>query len=650
MASELFNIIGNIEDNKEQIVDRWISIPSIRKVFKQQHIGPKKFKKNFGIQILEYFIGVVKKENEVGDCPVMSRLVKYLIERYITPNDVFKICMGLRKELVGHIFEANLLKNNIKDTLDDISDLFDANLAGVLDIFTDLYKEQQCYIVETKERESKLKQFSKIINFIHTKIIIVKDGKIIMANKSFMGMVGEKNLKYFYKNIHKHQVENKEKNVYNLTEIDNWLKDVCVDDNTFNVNIFHDNYQRVFTYNARVTEINDDIEIKYIISLNNVSRFIDENKELKRSIEYDHLTGFYNRLKFETLLNNEKLNIQSKNQKAALGLIEIVDNMSDDNIIELADNIKNFNVEAKHLARMGKSRIAMYIPFDDKQSCYDLSYELYKNIYSKKYRIVFALSWFDISETISVSLLNIYSLIEKAILNEDRKIITDFEDIKERELLEDQYKFINAIKNMIELEIVVLYKELPIVSKSKVISTAGESVVLYVSQKMLITSTINCKVYFSLPSIGNIKADIKNILKNENKVVINNFRVSKHSPINRDMFRVKADEELKVKIIYEDEILIGSLLDLNIKYISVILDKKKNIIKGTNLNIELYLHMDDKEYTINSRANIEKIQKTDDGFKIVLACKYSTEDHSLISHYISLRQMHIVQEIQQISL
>lgn len=107
IAPNLSHIINSIEDGKFEIASRWIEVPTVVSVLKNRKISKNKFKDNFGVQIIEYFISVVREEKMAGDCPIMSKLVNYLLDKAINPKEVFSICMGFRKMLISYILEKN---------------------------------------------------------------------------------------------------------------------------------------------------------------------------------------------------------------------------------------------------------------------------------------------------------------------------------------------------------------------------------------------------------------------------------------------------------------------------------------------------------------------------------------------------------------
>ncbi|MCW8837462.1 MAG: diguanylate cyclase, partial [Thiovulaceae bacterium] len=539
----------------------------------------------------------------------------------------------------------------------ETADLFDANLAGVLEIFTSLYEKQQQLMVESRERENKFQEFSKIINFIHTKIIIVKDGKIITANKSFFEFTGTSNLDEFYEALKFEQVEyeKESKEKYTLSNIDDWLEEACKKDNSFNVDIFHQKYQRLFTYNARVTELPGK-NIKYIISFNNISNFMEENAQLKSSLEYDQLTGLYNYVKFESLLSSRRIEAQNTKEKAALMVIDIPDlkmlntkgttKQCSDVIVDTASKIKNFISKDFYASRVNDCRFAIYIPMQNKQSCYNWCYTLFSELNQGQHRVTCALSWFDISEDENVSLLNVFSLIEKANKSIEKKIVTDFEDIKEYELLEKQDKFISILEDVKSLDMTIYYKELPIISKNSILGVHGDDVVFQISKKQCVTIKKDSKIYFKLNKIGDVEAEVKDFNISKNQFVLHNFRVVKSSPMHRTMFRIKVEENINVEIIFGDDEYKSKLIDLNMDTMAVLMNKKDPISVGDEVNMKTTLTIQDKEKHLMSPSQVIKIDKDKKYKKVVIKCNYNTDDKHFIHDYISARQMEIVKEIQ----
>ncbi len=662
VAPNLLQIIDSIEDGRFKIADGWIEVPSVVSILKNRKISLNKFKDNFGVQIIEYFIGVVREEKMAGNCPVMSKLVNYLLNKAINPKEVFNICMGFRKTLIAYIFKNNLNGENTVELMDEIADIFDTNLAGVLDIFTELYKQQQEHIIKSQEKNIKFKQVSQIINFIYNKIIIVKNGKIIMANKSFLELTNSSSIKEFYKKHADHirDEKNFNKDYYCMGKIDEWLKKVCKNNNSFNVNTYNYKMDEVFTYNGRVTLMPDREDEKYIISFNNVSKFIEQSSKIKKSLEIDKLTGMYNYIKFESILYEEVSKIENVYTESALVIIDIESlkpkkdsiNTTEYNnvILEVAKIIQKSVCSDSYAAHLYDTTFAILLPVDTQQNTYDFCNNLFLALNSFGEKVNLSLSCFDYSEDVNQSLRHALSLVEKAKKQKENSVVTDFDNVYESEPLENQEKYISLLKQSNCIDMTTFYKELPILSSNEIIGADNCSVKVRSSKKQLISTKPNKSIYFKLPNHKYTKAKIKKIDLENKTITLHNFKESKESPIIRTHFRIKAEENIQTTILYEDQAMTTTLIDLNSKTVSLYSEELNFIEMDLEVNVYTELSIKGEVYKINSPGKVIKIIEGDHSYRIIIECFYSVQDESIINNYISLRQIDIVKEIHDKSL
>ena len=105
LAPNLLITIDKLEINRKEIASLWVEIPIVKSVFKARKISAIKFRDGYGIPIIEYFIVVIRGEKEIGNCPIMSKLVNYLLTKKITPREVFDICIGFRRALMSFLLK-----------------------------------------------------------------------------------------------------------------------------------------------------------------------------------------------------------------------------------------------------------------------------------------------------------------------------------------------------------------------------------------------------------------------------------------------------------------------------------------------------------------------------------------------------------------
>jgi hypothetical protein len=131
---------SQLEEAKEKIILDWTQGEAVSCRLKQNGISPKFFAKHFGGRILEYAIGVVKDETELGNCPVIHVLLQLFREKNIPINDIFIICAGLKNTFLQTLLSQDILTPK---TLDEMARLMDANFEGVMNEYLDFEYEQR---------------------------------------------------------------------------------------------------------------------------------------------------------------------------------------------------------------------------------------------------------------------------------------------------------------------------------------------------------------------------------------------------------------------------------------------------------------------------------------------------------------------------
>jgi hypothetical protein len=115
------------------------------------------------------------------------------------------------------------------------------------------------------------------------------------------------------------------------------------------------------------------------------------------------------------------------------------------------------------------------------------------------------------------------------------------------------------------------------------------------------------------------------------------------------MFRVKAEENIIVEVIFANEIYISKLIDLNLNTMSVLTEKNNILSEGDKVDIKTLLIIRDNPNYIVTSGTVIKVDKINGKKKLIINCIYSAEDEHHVSEYISMRQMQIVKEIQDIN-
>ncbi|WP_373002844.1 diguanylate cyclase domain-containing protein [Sulfurimonas sp.] len=662
LAPSLLSIIDSLEENRVKIGSEWIEIPAVKTVFTNYKIGGKKFRDGYGIPIIEYFIAVVRQEKEAGDCPIMSKLVNFLLEKNITPKDVFDICMGLRRTLVSFVFREKLVQNDASKYMDEIATLFDANLSGVLAIFTTYYEKKQQAEQRSKIQQKKFSQILKIINFINTKIIIVQNGHIILANQPFLEAIGVLDIREFNKNFSStfsfmKNVESSSNIKFDINNVDEWLNSVHQSNKPFTTNIFNNKMADVFTYSGRITTLPDSEPTKYIVSFNSISSHVADEARIKEKLEHDTLTGLYNYVKFVHLLGEAQRKALVDKTQLALVIVDIPClkeinqkqgmEMGDKTIVSVANDISSKADNTMTVARLEGSRFGIIMPYESEQESYNWCSALHIEMSKKPERKTIAITAFDLSETVNSVQIRAGSIVDEINSSQNGIVGTDFEDIELYEALPDQERFTKRLKNLKKVKTTIYHKGLAITSENKIVFLNKDTVSVQLSNKEFCATGQNEIIYLQFPLFGIVKTSVYSVNDKNNTVTLHRFRMNKHTPLKREMFRVDAEENIKVLVLSDGPDSEGVIIDMNEQFIALKLKRKKNIDEGNFVSIEAEIPINEIVTTFSTEATVKKIEKIKDGFKVVLLCHLDSINKAILQQYIAKRQMEIISELKR---
>ncbi|EDZ62078.1 protein containing GGDEF domain [Sulfurimonas gotlandica GD1] len=662
LAPNLLNIIDQLEINRVKLGSEWIEIPTVKSIFKNYKIAGVKFRDGYGVPIIEYFIAVVREEKEAGNCPIMSKLVNFLLEKNITPKDVFDICMGLRRTLVTYIFRDKLIKDNAMEMMDEIAILFDANLSGVLEIFTTFYEKKQQAIQKSIVQQKKFSQILKIINFINTKIIIVQNGHIILANQPFFEAIGVNDIKEFNKNFSStfsfmKDVDSSSKIKFDLENINEWLSSVYESNKPFTTNIFNNKMADVFTYSGRITTLPESEPTKYIISFNSISSHVANEALIREKLEHDELTGLYNYVKFIHLMGEAQRKALQDNTQLALVIVDIpqlkeINNTQgmdagDKAIVNVAKDLISNTDKNMIVARLEGSRFGVLIVYENEQDSYNWCSSLHIELSKSPHRKTISITAFDLSETVNSVQIRANSLIDEINSSQEGSVSTDFENVKLYEALPDQERFTDRLKGMKKIKTTLYYKGLAISVENKLLFVDKDSATVQLSNKEFCATAPNENIYLEFPMLGIVKASVYSLNDKNNTVKIHRFRLSKHTPLKRKIFRVEVEENMKVNILSDGPDCEGVVNDINEEYIGLRLKRKRSLDEGSFVSIDIMLPVDDITTSFITEATVKKIEKVKDGFKIVVLCHLDGINKGILKQYIANRQMKIIHELRK---
>jgi len=129
---KLQNAHNILSTNKDNIINKWLEYESLNDILKNIQHEKETYKKDVATPILEYFLNIIIEKKEIGDCPVMRKLVETFLDSGLCVEDVFLNCTTLKNIIVETLYDNELNK----DEINKIIAILDKNLTRILGIYT----------------------------------------------------------------------------------------------------------------------------------------------------------------------------------------------------------------------------------------------------------------------------------------------------------------------------------------------------------------------------------------------------------------------------------------------------------------------------------------------------------------------------------
>lgn len=184
-VKELKNNISYLDENRNQIITHWTTVEDVRTILTKHDVDIEVFQNVYAHPVLSYFIDVVKGIQEIGNCPVIAKLIDYLQEKHITSSELFMICINFRKAIIKKIFAKKIMSESLYES---IAYIFDANFKGVLEAFNET-------LAKAKEETNKLYELSirdYLTNIYNRKMfdeILDLEIKAAIRNKTYFSII-----------------------------------------------------------------------------------------------------------------------------------------------------------------------------------------------------------------------------------------------------------------------------------------------------------------------------------------------------------------------------------------------------------------------------------------------------------------------------
>lgn len=142
------DILDDLERNKEKISHIWCDKSIVIERLENHEIDVEYFRSNFGIKVIEYFLGVISCTHEAGNCPVVFIMLDYFKHKNLPLDDIFMICVHFKNSMTSYIFSRYSFNQQL---FDDVSLILDKNFEGVVRNYLDI---KGCTKKEDKKKQN----------------------------------------------------------------------------------------------------------------------------------------------------------------------------------------------------------------------------------------------------------------------------------------------------------------------------------------------------------------------------------------------------------------------------------------------------------------------------------------------------------------
>lgn len=146
------NILKDLEENKEDISYQWSNKKTINDRLQKHAIDVEFFRSRYAINVIEYFLAVIREEAEIGNCPVVFVMLDFFKNKNLPLEDIFMICVLFKNTLTSYIFGRYVFNNQL---FDDISLILDKNFEGVIVNYLKMKNIKKVNTPEPKRIEKK---------------------------------------------------------------------------------------------------------------------------------------------------------------------------------------------------------------------------------------------------------------------------------------------------------------------------------------------------------------------------------------------------------------------------------------------------------------------------------------------------------------
>lgn len=498
-----------------------------------------------------------------------------------------------------------------------------------------------------------------VLNYQDNMIMTIKEGKVTSMNKKFLAFFQLDSLKEMYeKKINLADYVVREVGFYSPKDATEWVREIQkLGDASLMVKLIDKRNQRHEVFSLKVGKLEEFGET--IVSLTNISDFINGAVERQKGrgeflfFDHEHIPHFF------TFLKNE-IN-RTKRYRLPLSLIQLVLNPGEMDARQLARVDEMVEARLKLTDCYAKPLDTKYIIVKvdtEPETAYALAQSLHTMLEKEfvqvpGFRAVAAVVSLEAKDTLQEILSRAERLIFEAKENPKNDIRCDKCRAKSPETVAEEKKRVldklrSHAKKKSTVKVVNFYNGMKVVEEGSVVSvdTGEETADLKIGKRQFSTLKAGDHLFIEMADLsGEVGGVVDELLYHEQRVRVRALAFDAHSPLKREYVRVTTEPGLSVTLQEGRHTIRGTVLDLSLKSLACEVPHIEGLALGKVIDIALVLPLE-KEETVEISAEIYKIERYGENYRIVLLLLAEPQYKQVVTAYITKREKRIVNEIR----
>lgn len=129
----LDELIERIEKNKIAIIRKWINTPTVIPIIKTNLIDENLFVRRYSFGVIEYYIQVIKKDENIEKSHAMIDFIRYLKKQNVRVNELFLMFCAFKEAFISFSSEEKIHSLELEHKINFIFEKFFSN---VLDVYS----------------------------------------------------------------------------------------------------------------------------------------------------------------------------------------------------------------------------------------------------------------------------------------------------------------------------------------------------------------------------------------------------------------------------------------------------------------------------------------------------------------------------------